>query len=276
VTRLHTGWRLLLGCFAVARAVPVLLVPGLVHALASLAFAAAFLIAVRGDEQFRPETAALALGLLAAAAVVGTLAAAVVVAMTTQAMKGLPAGMRDGVRIVVPHLPTLLVWSLLNATVGAAFRVMEERVGRWFSWAAAGLFTLATLLVVPVIVLEGGSVRHALRRSVALFRGGWGEAAVSRGGIEVVLMIGWTAAVVLFVLPLTLIGMTPAIVAAVVLLAVYFAVGSTTSAILSAALHRYATDGDSGPFGDLANLFVPRGPQYQPSYAAPHGQWDAS
>ena len=276
MSRLDTGRSLLRGCFAVARAVPVLLVPGLVHAVASFALTAAFLFAVWGDDQLRAETALLLFAVLVATSVVGTLTAAVVVAMTVQTMKGLPIGLRDGVRIVVPHLPTLLVWSLLNATVGATLRVIEDRVGRWVSWAATALFTLATLLVVPVIVLEGGSVREALRRSAALFRERWGEATVSRGGIELVLMIWWTIAVVLVVLPLTLIGMAPAIVAAVVLLAIYFAVNATTTAILSAALHRYATDGDGGPFGDLSHLFVPRGPQYQPSYAAPHGRWDAS
>lgn len=275
--RLHTGWSLLRGCFAVARAVPALLVPGLVHALAAFTFAGAFLFASWGDDQLRVETLLFLFGVAVATSVVGTLAAAVVVAMTIQAMKGLPTGLRDGVRIVVPHLPTLLVWSLLNATVGAVLRVIEERVGRWLSWGAAAMFALATLLVVPVIVLEGGSTREAMRRSVALFRERWGEAAVSRGGIEVVLMIWWTMAIVFIVLPLTLVGMTTAIVAAVVLLAIYFAVNATTTAILSAALHQYATDGDGGPFGDLAHLFVRRGPQYQPSYAAPHGQqWDAS
>ena len=31
-----------------------------------------------------------------------------------------------------------------------------------------------------------------------------------------------------------------------------------------------------GPFGDLSRLFVARSAPHQPSYAAPHGQWDAS
>lgn len=274
--RLDTGWNLLLGCFAVARGVPVLLVPGFVHVLAELAFVGAFLFTVWGDDQLRVETLLLLFGVLVATSVVGTLAAAVVVAMTIQVMNGRPPGVRAGVRSVVPHLPALLVWSLLNATVGAALRVVEERVGRWVSWGAAALFALATLLVVPVVVLEGRSMREALRRSAELFRERWGEATVSRGGIEVILIYGWVLAMVLVVFPLTLIGTTPAVVAAGVLAAVYFAMNSTMTAILSAALYRYATDGDGGPFGDLSHLFVPRGPQYQPSYAGPHGQWDAS
>jgi hypothetical protein len=257
----------------------MLLVPGLVHALATFAFAGVFLLAVWGEDRLRLETLLLLFGVLVATSVVGTLTAAVVVAVTAKRMNGDPTGLRDGVRDVVPQLPKLLVWSLLNATVGAALRVIEERLGplgRVVSWGAAALFALGTLLVVPLVVLEGLSTREALRRSTALFRERWGEATVSRGGIEVVLLLWWSVAVVLVVLPLTQIGMAPAIAAAVVLAAVYLSLSSTTTAILSTALYRYATGGEGGPFGDLSRLFVPRSAARQPSYAAPHGQWDAS
>lgn len=260
VKRLQTGWELLRGCFAMVRAVPVLLLPGLVHVVATFAFVGAFLYVVRGDDRLRLDTLLLLYGVLVAMSVVGTLAAAVVVAVTTEHMNGRPTGVGDGVRLVVPHLPALLVWSLLNATVGAALRAIEERLGtfgRWVTWGVASLFALATLLVVPVVLFEGGSTRRALRRSAALFRERWGEATVSRGGIEVILTVGLLVAVVLVVCPLTLVGTTPAIAAAVMLATVHFALSSTATAILSAALYRYAVNGEGGPFGDLSRLFVP-------------------
>ncbi len=279
MNRLQTGWALLRGCFAVVRAVPVLLWPGLVHAACTFALGALFYISVRGEQGYGLETALPLFGVLVAASAVGTLTAAVVVAVTTKHMNGQPIGLQDGVRLVTPHLPGLLVWSVLNATVGAVLRAIEERLGvlgRWATWGAAALFSLATLFIVPVILFEGGSVRHALRRSSSLFRERWGEAVVSRGGIETVLALWWIVAMVFIMGPLALVGTAPAIVAAVVVTAAYLALNSTMTAILSAALYRYAVDGDGGPFGDLSRLFVPRDRQYQPSYAGAHGQWDAS
>ncbi len=277
--RWHTGWALLRGCFAVIRAVPVLLWPGFVHAVLTFGIGALLFVSVRDAVGYGPEKLFLLFGALVATSVVGSLTAAVVVAVTTEHMNGHPIGLHEGVRLVTPHLPGLLVWSLLNATVGAALRALEERLGalgRLATWGAGALFAMATLLVVPVVLFEGGSVRQALRRSATLFRERWGEAAVSRGGIETVLAFWWIAAVVLIVGPLAVVGTVPAIVAAFLVTAAYLALNATATAVLSAALYRYATDGDGGPFGDLSCLFAERGRQYQPAYAGAHGEWDAS
>lgn len=278
--RLATGAALVRGSLSVVRAVPTLLVPGAVHAVSVLAVGLAFVLSRRVDALTGTDVAALFLALLVASAV-GTLSAAVVVAVTADRMAGGDARLRDGVMVARRHLPALLGWALLNATVGTVLRGLEERlgpVGRWLAAGAGVVFAIATLLVVPVLVLEGSRPVPAVRRSVRLFRERWGEAAVGDVGVGLVLLLAFLPVYVLVVCPLLAVGVVPAAVALVVVLAAHHATASTVTAVMSAGLHRVAVggDGDGGPFGDLSALFAEKASRYTPSYAAPHGQWDAS
>ena len=269
--------QVLRGSLAVVRQVPSLLVPGLVHACSVLAVGALLIATAEPGRRTGTSVALLLAGLLVVTCV-GTLCAAVVVAVTTERMAGRQAGLRDGVARATTHLPALLAWSLLSATVGAALRLLEERlgpVGRWLASGAGVLFAVGTLLVVPVLVVEGRAPLPALRRSVRLFRARWGEAAVGDVGLGLVLLLAFLPA---FAVACALLATstTAGAAALVVLLAAHLSTASTATAVLSAALHRVAVHGDAGPFGDLSALFQVPAARYTPSYAAPHGQWDAS
>lgn len=277
--RLATGARLVRGSFAVIRVVPALLLPGLVHALSAAAVGVAYVLSRSAGEPTATHVGLLFAALLAVTSI-GTVSAAVVVAVTADRMAGGQAGLRHGAEVAGRHLPALLAWSLLSATVGTALRLLEERlgpVGRWLTAGVGGLFAVGALLVVPVLVVEGRSPAAGLRRSAALFRQRWGEAVVGDVGVGLVLLMAFLPLlVVLCPLLLLTAGVVPAAVALVVVLAALHAVSATVTAVLSAGLHRVAVGGTGGPFGDLADLFQPRSSGYVPSYAAPHGQWDAS
>lgn len=272
------GLALVRGCLAVVSEVPLLLVPGLVHALSTTAVVLLVLTSFR-DDGAAGAGILLLFACLLVTTTVGVLCAAVVVAVTADRMDGGSAGLRHGVDRVRRHLPTLLLWGLTSATVGTVLRTVEERlgpVGRWMTSGVGVLFSLGTLLVVPVLVLEGGRPGAALRRSASLFRRQWGPTAVGETGLALVLGIAFGLFAIVVAVPLSAFGTSAAVAGVVGVLALLIATSATCSAVLSTALHRVATGGDGGAFGDLTDAFRQRRSTYQPSYAAPHGQWDAS
>jgi Family of unknown function (DUF6159) len=102
-------------------------------------------------------------------------------------------------RVTLTRLPTLLAWKLLNATVGLVGRALEaggltgvltELLG--WSWS------MSTFFVLPVVVAEGGGIRTAVRRSIALSRGHRGDWVA--GGVRVLVTAGVSVIVGLAVL----------------------------------------------------------------------------
>jgi hypothetical protein len=82
-----------------------------------------------------------------------------------------------GLAIATARLPHILGWSLLAATVGVILRAIEERteiVGSIVSGVLGLVWTAATALVVPILVVEKLGPLDALKRSTALLTDCWG------------------------------------------------------------------------------------------------------
>ena len=76
------------------------------------------------------------------------------------------------------HCKLIFCWSLLGATVSGLIRCVEEHLdfaGRWIIKIIGISWSLATFLVLPVLVHENVSIRDGLRRSGQLFKKTWGE-----------------------------------------------------------------------------------------------------
>lgn len=277
--RLVVGFRLVGASARIVRHTPVLLVPGLVQT-AALGALLALVLASGLDLEAGPgsvrNVAVLFVGILVST-VVGVLSGAVVVAITADRLDGGQAGLREGAAVVARHLPQLLVWSLLSATVGTVLRLLEERlgpVGRWITSAVGVAFSLGTVLVIPVIVLERERAVPALRRSATLFRARFGEVVGGETGLALALSAVFLVAAGVIVPPLFAVGVVPGLIALGVLLAILLTVSAVLSAVFSVAVHRVATDRPAGgPFGDLTQAFRLRGEQFAPSYS--NSEWDA-
>ena len=177
----------------------------------------------------------------------------------------------DGLRIARERLGAILGYAVIAATVGLVLRSARERSDNLLTKLAASLagvaWSLATFLVVPVLVSRNVGPIDALKESASILKRTWGEQIAGNMGIgmifgAVMLALG------LLALPAVLLPAISglpwlAVGAGVVFALAFLLVGllnATLSGIYSAALYRYATRGDSRMFDGalLQNAFVPK------------------
>ncbi len=176
-------------------------------------------------------------------------------------LKGGNPTLGDGFAIANQRFASILGYALLAATVGVVLRSISRR--GWIGRIVATLFglawNLATFLAVPVLVVEGVGPIDAVKRSTQLLKKTWGEQIAGNLGIGVAFSLVFIAALLPFGAALALaiklnsapliIGVVAAFVLAAVLLSL---LGSALSAIYTAAVYRYATEGDPGGLFDPA------------------------
>lgn len=161
----------------------------------------------------------------------------------------------------------IVPWALLSCTVTLVLRALEERsglLGRIVMSIVGIAWSLVTYLVVPVIVLEGGTMGQALSRSSKLFKHTWGENMIGNAGFGAVTVIGFLGAMALVMLgamsgSAVLISLTFMI--AMVFLFLLFEAVAAMSGIYRVALYRFATDGEPpSAFRqfDFAQAFKPK------------------
>jgi hypothetical protein len=175
----------------------------------------------------------------------------------------------DGLAIASKRMGTILGYAAIAATVGMILRAISERSG-FLGQLAAGLvgmaWSLATYLVVPVLVTENIGPIDAVKQSGALFKKTWGEQVVGNFGMGWAIFLMWiswsavwiTGAVVAGnVLPQAVIPFVAVGILGYVFLALF---SSALKGVYTAALYRYATTGESGFFdGDImGNAFRPK------------------
>ena len=162
----------------------------------------------------------------------------------------------DGFRIAAGKIGPILGYALISATVGMILRAIAERagiIGRLVISLIGFAWNLATYLVVPVLAAEDIGPIEAVKRSTKLLKQTWGEQIVGNAGIG--LVFGWmTFAVFLVGVPLIVLAAMAeslallAVAIAVVVIAVLALalISSTLSGIYTAALYRYAAQGEIG------------------------------
>lgn len=177
----------------------------------------------------------------------------------------------DGLRAARARLPAILGYAAIAATVGMLLQALKNKdnnfIVRLIGSGLGAAWTLATFLVVPVLVAQNVGPIEALKRSVELLKRTWGENAIGQVGIgaafglitAAVVAVGIGAAILAAqVSGVLAVGVAIAFVLAVLLLGIYQA---ALSGIYSAALYRYAQDGRA-PAGfearALEGAFAPR------------------
>ncbi len=169
--------------------------------------------------------------------------------------------LRDGLRIASSKIVPILGYAAIAATVGLLLRAVQERAG-WLGRIVGGFlgvaWTVASFLVVPVLVTRNIGPIDAVRESAMLLKNTWGENLIGRGGVG--LIFGFVFAALIFIGvgaivaasssgSSVLIGSVVALFVVALLLAGL--VQAALSGIYSAALYRHAvgenqTEGFSG------------------------------
>ena len=161
----------------------------------------------------------------------------------------------DGLNIAKSRLGAILGYAAIAATVGMILQAMKGKennvVMRMIGSGLGVAWTLATFMVVPVLVSQNIGPIDALKQSISLLKRTWGENAIGNVGIGaafgLLMVLAIIVAVLLTIVASTL-SMALAITVAVlcimgiVLMAVFQA---ALSGVYSAALYRYAVDGQA-------------------------------
>jgi hypothetical protein len=169
-----------------------------------------------------------------------------------------------GLRIAAGKWTTILGYAAIAATVGMLLRALQERagfIGRIVVGLLGAAWTVATYLVVPVLVARDVGPVEAVKESASLLGRTWGENLIGQGGIGVVFALVYTVvglagiALVVFLgtqqLAVTAVVVACLLVVAILLLAL---VQAALSGIYSAALYRFAVAGDAPAGFDSALL----------------------
>ena len=158
--------------------------------------------------------------------------------------------LRDGFDAARSRLPSILGYAAIAATVGVFLQALKNKdnnfIVRLVGSGLGAAWTLATFLVVPVLVSRDIGPIDALKESVTLLRRTWGENAIGNVGIGAAFGLitflfllvgaGLTFAAYQVALPLA-IAVGAIFLLGVLLLGIYQA---ALSGVYSAALYRYA------------------------------------
>ena len=160
----------------------------------------------------------------------------------------------DGMRIATSKLGVIAGYAAIAATVGMVLRVIQERVG-FIGKIIVGMlgvgWTIATFLVVPVLVHRDVGPVDAVKESALLLKKTWGENVIGQAGLGIAFAFIYMAVVLSGIVVIALAvatgsGYAIALAFVVLLLAIGLTalVQTALAGIYAAALYRYATTGE--------------------------------
>ena len=163
---------------------------------------------------------------------------------------------RDGLRIAGSRVVQILGYAAIAATVGLILRMLEERlglIGRWIVGLLGVAFTIATFLTVPILVSRDIGPVDAVKESATLLKKTWGENIIGNAGMGVVFFLFYLGVIAIGGLVVFGAAQTGSmtLILLVVAIAVLAFIGialvqAALQGVYSAALYRYATDGNVG------------------------------
>jgi len=164
-------------------------------------------------------------------------------------LDGQRPGVADGIAAANQSFFQIIVWALLAGTIGTLLRLTSlrsEEGGRFVSRILGYGWAVATLFVIPAIVLEGLGPLRALRRSRELLKERWGAHQTGVLGTGLVFLVLFSFGLVPFlwgvlIEPGNLFGPVVAVLYWLVLSALW----SVVHGILVTTLYYYATQNEA-------------------------------
>ena len=179
-------------------------------------------------------------------------------------LEGKDTSVSAGLAIATSRMGKIAGYALIAATVGLALRIIQERVGFIGKIVVAILgagWSIATFLVVPVLVSRDIGPIDAVKESAMLLRKTWGENLIGQAGIAAAFgLIFFLVVMAGVVLVIGSIATHSIAVIVLALVITVLAIGTTAlvqaalSGIYEAALYRYAVNGSQTPGFDSAAL----------------------
>ena len=104
------------------------------------------------------------------------------------ALKGDPVSVQAGFKFAVSKLKAIALWSLFAGLIGLIIQLIEERleaVGRLIMRFIGLAWSLASVFVIPVLIVESGSNPfEVLRKSASTLKKTWGESLAGYLGLQ--------------------------------------------------------------------------------------------
>lgn len=175
---------------------------------------------------------------------------AALIATAMERLRGRPATVSYGLQKASGHIPAILGWAIIAATVGLILNALRERtdgfLGQIALSIAGGVWAYMTFFVVPVLIVENLGPIAAIKRSGALLKSTWGNQVTANFGF-MFLYIG--AALVAFLPAALLFSISPVLglTIGVALMALAMGTVQALEGIFKAALYDFATG--STPMG---------------------------
>ncbi|GAB2489274.1 DUF6159 family protein [Arenimonas alkanexedens] len=161
----------------------------------------------------------------------------------------------DGLRIARSKIGVILGYAAIAATVGLLLKAASERagvLGRILIGLLGMAWTVGTFLVVPILVTRDVGPIDAVKESMTLLKRTWGENVAGNVGIGLAfgLLTGLVVVVsIALVFGAAMIGggklALVAVVIAVIAIAAVAVFQAALSGVYSAAVYRYAVDGQA-------------------------------
>lgn len=170
-------------------------------------------------------------------------------------LEGKQSTILDGLREALSCFPQILGWAVVSATIGVTLKAIERRSGFVGNMVARMLglaWSVATFLVVPVLVAERKGPLEAIQGSVQLLKRTWGEDLLAGLGFGLLYFCWAIPGAFAFVIGAGMIPTYPMVAIAIMTLSIlYFPllglVLSTMSTIFDVVLYRYASTGTITP-----------------------------
>jgi len=157
---------------------------------------------------------------------------------------GVPS-LGQGIGQAAGRAPAILAWAAVASTVGVFLRWLDDRAGL-IGRIVIGLigigWSMATYLIVPVLVLEDRGVLESIRRSGELLRKTWGEQLIAGITFFWAGLLAAIPGIVIGVIGMN--GFWPLIPVAALYFAALAATVSAARQVFNVALYRYATTGE--------------------------------
>ena len=170
------------------------------------------------------------------------------IACATIRFSGGDPTVHDGIRFALDHLGKILSWALVAGTVGLILNLLSRRsglIGRIIIAIIGIVWSLATFLVIPVMVFEEKGVFEAIQGSWNLLKKTWGENIIVNFGLGILFI----PAVLLFVVTIfsMMTGNLLLVMVFIALTIITFVIAgilhATLQGIFIAALYLFATTG---------------------------------
>jgi hypothetical protein len=200
--------------------------------------------AAGAEAQFAPIDVILGFGVLFTTTFVVLFFNTGLIASAMLRLKGGDPNVGYGLKAASTHVPALIVWAAISATVGLILQALRNRtdniIGRIAIGMVGGVWAYMTFFVVPVMVAQDAGPVASIKKSAELFRQTWGRQVASSFGFGIVYIL----AVIAVILPAALLFMFAPLIGIIfgaVAIGVTLSVVAALEGIFKAALYDFAT-----------------------------------